>query len=185
MYELLERVLTEPDSVMAMTAVLAVLVASGSLIATLVTLFIQRQHNRKSVVPVAEFVFGDYENHLEVALENKGLGPLRVDQLIVTDGKHATDRLVSRMPEPTERIAWSAFTGDISGRWLSPGERIVILKLEGDDDDPDFSAFRDEVRRKLGKLEIAVHYSDVYSKPQPSRGRGLNWFLRNLPDSPP
>ena len=180
MNEFLEAYVTNPERASVMVAGVAVVIASISLITTFATLYIQRVHNRKSVAPVAEFTFGDYEGKIEVSIANKGIGPLIIDHLNVRVGGKIYGNLISLMPVPPEGILWSDFTVEFEERCLSPGEELCILRLVGDSNCSTFGNYRDDVRRVLSQGSIQVEYSDVYSKSIKPKSRELNWFARMI-----
>ena len=163
-----------PELVTAWVAVLA-------LVATVVTIFIQRVHNRKSVVPVAQFVLGDYENCLEVSLANKGIGPLRITRFTYFDGSKKFENIYEQMPPLPDDCTWFTYTGYIVDRCLSPGETLGLLILRGNPEDAEFAGFRDQVREALSKGFVTIQYKDVYGKQLPEVSRSLFWFERHLP----
>lgn len=171
------------DLVAAITAVAALLVSTVSIILAIFNMTTQRTHNRKSLMPIAHVRLGDYENRLFVELHNDGIGPMLIDNIVVSKSRGWSKKQSSFMglvPALPPGILWSTFVTDLSGRALSAGKDIVILLLEGDTSDQKFLAARQSVRQALADLRIVVRYRDIYGHKMPSAKRDLSWFASNV-----
>ena len=142
------------------------------------TAYIQREHNRLSVRPIASISLANYENRVGVYLKNNGLGPLKVEDFTVisNDGKK-TESIIKQMPEG---ILWTTFSGNIQGYTLDRGKSFDLLELSGDENDPGFICDRNKVRKKLSTLKLTVRYSDLYGQEQEPVTRSLTWFEGNV-----
>jgi hypothetical protein len=168
----------------AITAVGALLTSFISVMLAIWALRTQRIHNLKSVAPFGELTIADYENRLKITLCNTGAGPLIVQSFRAYDMKgDEKNSVVAWMPALPDGVRWTAFTGELSGRCLAPGEERTILQLDGEPDSATFAELRDAVRGSLSGLHIEVIYRDIYDKVHPARGRPLDWFGRNLKKS--
>jgi hypothetical protein len=99
MSQLLQLLQNHPEQINSVIALLAMIASLISIMLTISALYIQRQHNYKSVTPIASFPIGDYEGSITVKLKSTGVGPLLIETLRVTDGKHEKTALISWMPE--------------------------------------------------------------------------------------
>lgn len=188
MNQLIELIKTYPDQVNATAALMALtvslLVSLTSIILTIMTLRIQRNHNFKSVTPIANILTGDYEDELEVKLTNTGIGPLIINKFIAANEGREEDNIISLMPG-LPHYSWTTFTRYIDGRSIAPNQELILIQLNGDMEDESFVLIRDEVRRALSQLTVAVSYRDIYDRQMPPCQRKLDWFGRhfNGPDA--
>ena len=178
--ELVKLVKEHPDQINALAAICALVVSFLSILLTFIALWLQRQHNFKSVTPIASILVGDFENKLQVTVKNTGIGPLIIEKFRVSGEDGQRDDVISLMPASPTGIHWAAFTANIDGRSVPPNESMIILQLVGDASDEDFAAFRDDVRRALSKLAVSLEYRDIYNRKMPIKQRDLKWFARNL-----
>lgn len=161
-------------------AALALLTSVVAIVVSAVSMYLQREHNYKSLTPIASFPVGDYEDKIAVNLSNSGIGPLIVTSLRVTDGKETTSDLISWMPDLPEGIDWATFYSKADGACVPAGSALALLKLAGDPEDLRFSKARDNCRRALGRLRISIVYKDIYQRTMPTVEKDLSWFGRHF-----
>jgi hypothetical protein len=178
--ELVKLVKEHPDQINALAALTALLVSFLSILLTFIALWLQRQHNFKSVTPIASILVGDFENKLQITLKNTGIGPLIIEKFKVSREAEEKDDIISWMPESSTGIHWATFTANIDGRSIPPNESVIALQLVGNPNDKKFASFRDDVRRALSKLTVSLVYKDIYDRRMPIKQRDLKWFARNL-----
>lgn len=159
----------------------AILVSAISLWVSHATLKHQRHHNVLSVRPIPMVWVADYENLLVVKVLNNGSGPQIVKSIVVRNGSDTKESLVEWMPDLPKNIYWTAYAAPVSMRSILPGAEIVLLELRGDMDDPTFVNFRNECRRALSQLIVALEYTDIYGSEFSRYERPLSWFGRHLP----
>jgi len=165
----IDFILKNPDNVAVLIAGLALILSFLSTILTLCSVWLQRIHNRVSVRPIAESTFSDFEDHLAVKIRNNGLGPLIIKKFeICRENKIIADNLIELMPSQAETISWKNFVMSINNRVLIPGEELCILDLVGDQNNREFTEFRDKVRKALAPLIIRIHYKSIYNENRPS-----------------
>ncbi len=173
-----------PEVVAALSATLATLVAFISILLSLYGLFVQRRHNRASVMPIAVIGYWDYNKEIVVRVRNGGVGPLTIQALTVkskADGFVANtihDHVIRR----GHKYRYSHITGNPKGRVLSPAGKTTLLRLTGDPDDARFAQKRDNVRQVLSSLTVRVTYSDIYGRTVGTAERSLEWFGRHFQD---
>lgn len=171
------------DLVAAVSAVAALVVSTISILLAIFNMTTQRTHNRKSLMPIAHVRFGDYDNRIFVQLHNDGIGPMLIDNIVVSKNRGWSKKQASFLglvPALPPGILWSTFVTDLSGRALSAGKDITILLLEGDPSDQKFLAARQSVRQALSDLQIVVKYRDIYGHKMPVTKRNLDWFASNV-----
>nr|WP_166485488.1 hypothetical protein [Ruegeria sp. TM1040] len=171
------------------SATLSALSALGASVAALVAIFlsiyslsVQRQHNRLSVRPIANFVYGDFEDEISIRLMNAGVGPMRIDAFTVkcSNTGNITNSLIEQMSDKQVVATWNAFSGNPCGKTIRAGGELALLKLTGDPEDAEFSAQRDTTRRALMAIELKVTFSDVYGKTIGTEATVLSWFGRHF-----
>lgn len=181
MNNVLSSLTANHDFVTAWTAIAALLVSIISIGFTIVTIAMQRTHNRKSVVPIGHITVGDYDDRIFVRLRNDGVGPLIIEKLAVTN-KNSLDKprsaLIDCMPDTPEGYPWTTFVEDVSGRAISPEKELTLILFEGNSSDRKFVRIRRSIREALSSLTIKVDYRNVYGELMPSAARNLDWFAR-------
>ena len=171
--------MTNPE----ITAIATTSLAVASFLVAAFSLWTQRSHNRRSVCPVAEILFGDYEGSLFIKLANSGVGPLTVVSVSVEDGVNKKGNVIDWMPGSIE---YTDFVSVVSGRSIRPGSELVLLMLSERNNGDGFAERRDQCRAILNRLTIKVNYKDIYGKTRlsccrPFRAeRSCEWFGRNL-----
>jgi hypothetical protein len=153
-----------PDQVNAIVAVLALLVSFLSIVLTVVSLYWTRQHNYKSLTPIASVPVSDYEDNVGVKIKNTGVGPLIIETFRATNGEKTEDDLISLMPDLPSGVLWDTFFDDLDGACIPPGEQLGVLQLKGDSDDSKFRKGRDAYRKALARITIVLKYEDVYGR---------------------
>ena len=177
MQELFEFLKNNSDVTNAFTAICALLMSFLAIALGVASLIVQRQHNFKSLTPIAEIRFYDYEDHVAVRIANAGIGPLMLEEFIATDGNNSFDNLISLMPTPPEGIVWDTFYERINGISIRPNEEATILSLTGENlNNSAFTIFRDAVRKELSKFTVYINYRDIYDRKMSTVSRSLEWF---------
>src|SRR5689334_985706 len=111
MQDLISFLSTNEKLVTAWTAIAAVFVSTISIIVAVVNVAMQRNHNRKSVLPIANIVFGDYENDLFIRLRNDGIGPMVVESVVVTTegNNERAEAVIDLLPPLPNGHHWNTF----------------------------------------------------------------------------
>jgi hypothetical protein len=112
-------------------AAIATFVGITALVVSAYTAYVQRQQVRAQVYPILQFGSGATDDDFHVVLENKGMGPALIRNVVITlDGKplHRWYDLVERVVGPeTPRLGFDSF----GQRVLSPGESLRVLYFSG------------------------------------------------------
>jgi hypothetical protein len=175
-----------PNQISALVALCALLasllVSLLSIRFTVHALRLQREHNFKTLTPIASIITGNYEDNIEVKVRNTGVGPLIVEEFrsrAASDLTQAKADLISWMPNNNE-ILYTTFTYSIDGRCIPPNAELILIQLQGDPDDKQFAAFRDKVRTILSGLLVTLKYKDLYDRQMPTQERHLARFGKNF-----
>ena len=185
--------LKDPNIAAAVTAVATALAAVASLCAIIVSIYgvlTQKKHDRKSVLPIPQVIFGDYENQIYVKIENAGVGPAILKKIEVknsTTGQTASS-IIDQMPVVGPDFVWDTFVRNFDGRAIPPQQSLLLLKFSGQtrhgatiNEGSRESAYN-QIRMELGGLVISAFVSDVYGDEVPVLRRKLDWFHRRFSD---
>jgi len=151
----LQEFLSDPQNLITSVAVIL------SFLSTLLALwavFLQREHNRISVKPLPDIVFGDYENEIKVGIHNHGLGPMiLVNVEILKNQAVIANNVIDLMPDQPRGISWEDFVQLLKDRVLAPGEEKMLVKLSGNSENKTFVKFRNKVREELAPLTVKIY----------------------------
>lgn len=147
----------------------ALVISIVSIIFTIIQVQLQRIHNKKTVKPIGRIRIGDYQDHIFIKIENNGLGPLIIKQILTKNKfKNTTESFIDILPqELTIRIPWTNFTGAYEGRTIIPGQslELIVWRINGSYDGKAQEVIdkdRSDLRKALQDISISVTYTDVY-----------------------
>lgn len=142
------------------------------------TLEVQREHNIKSLSPILHVELLNHDEEVSVNLLNKGIGPIIIKKVTVTNGVENYFNLIKWMPTHPKGVTyWQTYKGGHNELSISPGESIPSIFLGHDDENfPDYVLFRAYVRRNLSKLTMIIEAEDIYNRSLPVQTVSLNWF---------
>jgi hypothetical protein len=180
MNNLIQWIQDNPQQVSAMVALMALCVSFLSILLTIWSLHLSRQHNFKSLTPIASIACSDYENKLAVKIINTGIGPLIISTFRATRGNETEDDLVSLMPALPKGMLWDTFFHDPDGACISPGEGLIILQLSGNSKDIGFGNARDACRKALAETTVDLTFKDIYGRQMSPVKKSLGWFGRHF-----
>lgn len=166
------------------------LIALAGVLITLLLGTIADHRNQSNIIldqqkqrPLMHIGYFDGEDKIEIFMQNKGNGPLIINNYYLVD-RHSgvlMDGIFTCLPEIT--TLFDNYSGNLNNVVLSPQEKYELLQysLEGRPEDT-FEAFENDkivLRKALGKYKIIVEYSDVYNNRIPQYERDLSWFDRH------
>lgn len=172
--------------------IIALSVSIVSIVFTYVQVRIQRTHNKKTVKPIGKIRIGDYENNIFVKLENSGVGPLIIKQILTKNKTLLTTKsFIEILPsELQNRIVWTNFTGSYEGRTIIPGQSLELIvwtindsykKMQNADDR--IAQDRNDLRKALKDVCISISYTDIYEeeefKEELSNAEFNSWYGRH------
>lgn len=135
-----------------------------------------------SVKPFCRTYSSDYVNEVKVVVRNYGLGLAKINKIDIADTSCSSAEsvidLVDLMPDDLpEGIFWRDYT--INGfSYVPAGGEVNLIWLKGEEDDPIFSGFRDQVREKLSKISVTITYTDIFDKKVHTSSEILDAFSR-------
>lgn len=157
-------------------AVASVFISGLAIWFTKRSLKMQREHNKKSVKPIPNFIFKDHPAEIHVLIQNSGFGPMIIESLIIImNGKEYHDfaELFSDTPHLQKREG--VRVNDIGSAIIPPGSTKAMLDIVSNDEKTDsFSSFSDLIK----KVNIKITYTDVYGREFNS---GVSWDTLNSP----
>lgn len=175
-----QQYVSNPENLNNIIASIAVGVSFLSTLLALWAVYLQREHNRVSVRPLPDLIFGDYENQIIVEIHNNGLGPMiLVGVEILKDNTVLADNLIDLMPSLPKGMRWDDFVKNLKNRVLAPGEEKTLIELSGNEKSKTFVNFRDKVRETLAPLTVKVYYKGIYDKKSRIFEQSLDWFGRS------
>ncbi|EJL63951.1 hypothetical protein [Flavobacterium sp. CF136] len=151
------------------------IIATGALIISLVSVIftwqqlkIQRVHNLKSIKPIGRIRIGDYENKIYVAVENSGIGPMILNEILAkNNSREAKEKFIDILSkELTDRVVWTDFTGRYPERSILPGSMLNLLVWtpnDSYDNKPEaIEIDKKDLRNELKDIKLIVTYTDIY-----------------------
>lgn len=137
--------------------VIALFVASISVILSVIFGILQQQHNKNSVRPFASICFSDFEDYMEVTIKNSGTGPMVIKEVKVKNEskEEEANDLISLMP-PINQL-WSNYETEFKNMVLACNDSLTMLALI-----PNNEEIKNKVRKALSPLTISIEYEDVY-----------------------
>lgn len=174
-----QQYISDPENLNNIIASIAVGVSFLSTLLALWAVYLQREHNRVSVKPLPDLIFGDYENEIVVEIHNNGLGPMILVRVeILNNNTVLADNLIDLMPDLPKGMDWDDFVKNLKDRVLAPGEEKTLVELSGSEKNKTFVNFRDKVRKALAPLTVKVYYKGIYDKNVLTFEKSLDWFGR-------
>ncbi|WP_314947428.1 hypothetical protein [Bradyrhizobium cosmicum] len=148
------------DTVTGLTAIVATIASTKSILIAVINMRWQRIHYRKTLMPIGSISMGDYEENLFVRLRNDGAGPMIMDDIeVYRNGQKVGSALIDLMPPS---LIWTTFVKNISGRAFASGKEIDLISISGDMEDSEFLETRRSVREALAGLSIKANYRSIY-----------------------
>jgi hypothetical protein len=176
----LQQYISDPENLNNIIAGIAVGISFLSTLLALLAVYLQREHNRVSVKPLPDLIFGDYENEILVEIHNHGLGPMIMVRVeILNNDTVLADNLIDLMPDLPKGMNWDDFVKNLKDRILAPGEEKTLVELTGSEKNKTFISFRDKVRKTLAPLTVKVYYKGIYDKKVRIFEKSLDWFGRS------
>jgi len=151
--------------------IIALFVAIISIRFTYVQVNTQRIHNKKTVKPIGHIRIGDYEDNIFVKVENHGVGPLIVKNILIKRKKlQTTNSLIDILQtEITKNIIWTNFTESYEGRTILPGQSLELIVWTINSSyinkpTEDIEKDRNNLRKALKEISVSITYTDIYEE---------------------
>ncbi|SKD01827.1 hypothetical protein SAMN05660461_2315 [Chitinophaga ginsengisegetis] len=166
------------------------LIALAGILITLLLGAIAEKRNQTNILleqqkqrPLMHVGYFDGENSIELFMENKGMGPLLINNyyLVNRESGEIKDGIFNCLPAIT--TVFDNYTGNLNNVVLSSNEKYELLEysIEGLEE-TQYDGFKEDrslLRQALGAYKIVIEYSDVYNKKMPNYERDLVWFNRH------
>lgn len=176
----------------AAIAICTIVLSVVAIVISIITFRSQKEHNKNSVRPILNIVFGDYEDDIYVRIDNNGVGPAIIKKIecsYCTEVSKVTENslvdLISHWKSAQENADYLSetldyftdFVENIKDRAIAPGHKIVLLQLT----DPAYGQ-RIELRRFLKEVNVKISYTDIYNSKPWNCSRDADFFGRTLFD---
>lgn len=135
---------------------------------------ITRKHNQISIKPYCAIIERYHEQFIEVVISNRGLGPLVIEHIDVSNGHEHKNNLIELLPQVDQ--LWKDFLLEICGRAIMPNHEVRLCAIE-----PKTPQVRTQILQALSQITITVTYYDSYGKKYKLEKK-LTWselFLNN------
>lgn len=182
MQPIYQHIIIESSNSLQKNAIPAAAVAISfiALFVSLWSLQIQRTHNRKSVRPAGHVQLRDSLQGLKISIVNKGCGPMLIKEFTAVRSDIIKHNIIYHLPKNILNGFTHETHSEPEGYWLLPGEKLILLSLQGNHTIPEFVNVRESVRSILSGIKINLKFSDVYDEEHPVFKKSLSWFNREL-----
>jgi hypothetical protein len=169
-----------PETVIALSALF---VSIASVFFSARALRIQREHNYKSLKPIGVISAADYENKIFIRVDNCGVGPLVIKEVIVKNKTINASTVIDILPDQLiARITWADFATNLESKSIPVGENLHLLRWEADEigfEQQKTIEDRRDIRNALKDITVIVEYTDIYEKNIFKVERSMEWFGRH------
>lgn len=160
-----------------MIIIISTIISLVALVLTCYQLYLQRVHNEKSLKPLGQIELGDTKKKLYVYIQNNGIGPLIIDNLIFTkNGSHYNSISDCLSLDPKSFL--HTFIDNILKKVIQPNSQLAVFE-KNIENLPNEEI--DQVRRQLAPITVKVNYRDIYDN-KFSFEKNLQWFSRHMSD---
>jgi len=141
--------------------------------------------------PLLYLYCGDYENHLSIAIQNKGLGVLMLKSYKIvhlSDSSKDVSSFYELVKEFDKHL--ENYTGDMNSEIIMANEEKELFKAinpwkdntktEFKKDHDEFKEMTNKIRKILKDYSIKIEYTDIYGEKQFSYERDLSLYGREL-----
>lgn len=160
-----------------MIIIISTIISLVALVLTCYQLYLQRVHNEKSLKPLGQIELGDTKKKLYVHIQNNGIGPLIVDNLIfIKNGSQFNSISDCLSLDPKSFL--HTFIDNILKKVIQPNSQLAVFE-KNIENLPNEEI--DQVRRQLAPITVKVNYRDIYDN-KFSFEKNLQWFSRHMSD---
>lgn len=124
----------------------------------------QNKFNTISLRPIPRVLSGNFVNGLFVKLENRGAGPLYINNIVFCDDSNSSANIIELMPDIKNKYNkyWNSYRSGIKDSAISAGQNIVLLDISYDEILD--KAMDNEIKEQLSKINVTLKYSDILGK---------------------
>lgn len=148
----------------------SIYIAIFALALTIITLWQQRNHDRLSVKPLANFHLVNFPDGIKIVIKNDGLGPMIIKSIRTFKEGDPERNDLGWPPEPLHKLKYSKislgpiFGGALENVSLSNGKSLVIFEHNCDISDKTHVDLVKRTKDSLKDLTIELVYSSIYEK---------------------
>lgn len=154
---------------------MALTISLLALLATFYQLHLQRVHNEKSLMPLAQIDLMDREKRLYVHIQNNGVGPLIVEKLtFLKDDKGYSS--IKDCLDLNPRSYQHILITESAKKVIQAGSYLEIFSTLFEEGETDMDI--DQARMQLASLRLRMEGLDIYNN-KITIERELDWFVRH------
>lgn len=139
------------------TSICAIIISIISLLTSIIFSIIQMSHDKKSVRPIANLVCRNYADEIAIRLENVGIGPLIVSDLMFKSNDKEDTDIISLIPNIDQ--GYATYIKGLKGNAVGAGETKILIQVN-----PRCPDSAEKVRGALKNIIIVLEYQDIYGK---------------------
>lgn len=161
----------------SVVAVSSIVIAVLSLVVSVRALYLQNEHERKSVMPIGWINLANYENEIEIAIMNNGIGPMIISDIItfnrVTGEKKGCP--IDWFSNCDHGIVFDTYHTNLGKHAIKAGTKIILLKYSVDTSVTSEIEKAKYIRETLKDLTLEICFHDIYDKSYRIK-KQLDWF---------
>jgi hypothetical protein len=157
-------ILLESLTISRITLKISISVSIITIILGVLSLAFQRSHNRKSVMPYCNIIKRNYENLIEIAIVNSGLGPMIIKHIDTKDINDKCKKLNNTYPIDVvpHDIPYDTFLRGLENTTIASSEEKILLKYIPRAYGDEYSV--KQIRDALSQKKLIIKYSDIYGQ---------------------
>lgn len=143
----------------ACLTIVSIILSCIAIVFTKRSLDIQREHNQKSVRPIAGYILDHKPQQLQVILRNDGIGPMIITNIIINVSEESHDNFQDYIPEKLRKSLFFNYTiiSDITS--LVAGDEKILLTINKKDKcDEEYQ----QILKRLLSTSLSIKYLDIY-----------------------
>lgn len=141
-------------------------------------LYLQRVHNEKSLKPLGQIELGDTKKRVYVYIQNNGIGPLIVDNVIfIKNGSQYNS--ISECLSLNPKSYLHTFIDSILKKVIQPNSQLAVFEKNIENLSNEEI---DQVRKQLAPITVKVNYRDIYDN-KFSFEKSMHWFSRHISEN--
>ena len=181
MPETVIRVIQETNYIDIILTIATVVLSSTAIVISIISWRSQVTHNKNSVKPIIDIIFGDYESKIYIKIKNNGVGPAIITKACFLIDGIEYDNIMSAFYSHYEKCnsftvlhKWTTFVENFDNRTIPPNGELKLLEY--------ISSNHHEInciRGVLMHLVVSVAYNNIYNDIMTKSERKCDLFGRN------
>jgi hypothetical protein len=154
---------------------LAIIISLLALLTTFYQLYLQRHHNEKSLKPLGQIEVYDRKKHIYVHIQNNGLGPLIIDNVVFVKGGIKYETITECLTLDTKSY-WHVSISTSQKKVILPNAHLIVFDTNTENH---LLEEIENIRKQLSPITLKVCCRDIYDNTF-SFERNLEWFSRHI-----